>query len=224
MTQDAYQILKDTCARACHERHACADGYRQMLASENVSQMMATWRANWEDVTESKYADIIRTELPKQYPALREEMNKAGIYLNECPDIAKNFVRVIITDTEEPVKIHGDAQAYVLGDAKVIAFNHSQVYNNKASGAHVMLYGYAYGKVMAGRVTAYDRSRLQCCCDAKLEGAVECDAFGGTVWAQSFRRVSAFRDTIVYSDTDKRITLSGTAHIEPLNHYKQDEQ
>lgn len=220
MTQDAYQILKDTCNRACHERHACVNGYKQMLESDNVSQMMATWRDNWEDIVESKYADIIRTELPKQYSALKEEMNKAGIYLNECPDFAKIFVRVIVTDTEEPVKIHGDAQAYVLGDAKVIALNHSQVYNKKATGAHVILYDYAFGKVMTGKASAYDRSTIQCDCDAILQGSVLCDAFGGKVRASVFRRINAYRDTIVYSDTDKGITLSGTSQIKPLNEYE----
>ena len=47
MEKDAFQTLKETCNRACHERHACAKGYKQMLASGNVSQMMATWRDNW---------------------------------------------------------------------------------------------------------------------------------------------------------------------------------
>ena len=222
MEKTAYDILKDTCNRACHERNACAKGYRQMLQSDNVSQMMATWRDNWEDVVESKFSDIIREELPKQYPALKEEMNRAGIYLNECPDNAKSFVYVIVTDSDEPIKIHGDAQAYILGDAKVIAFNHSQVYNNKRQGAHVKLYGYSYGKIMAGSVSAYDRTKLQCDCAAFLNGAVECDAFGGTVKATSFRHINAYRDTVVYSDTDKQINLNGTSHIEPLT-AKNDE-
>lgn len=218
--EEAYKILKKTCHRACHERHACANGYKQMLASENVSQMMATWRENWEDVVDSKYADIIRTELPKQYLALKEEMNRAGIYLNECPDNAKQFVRVLVTDTDEPVKIYGDAQAYVLGEAKIIAFNHAQVYNNRFP-AHVMLYGYAFGKVMAGTASAYDRSTLQCDCEAFVHDSATCDAFGGTVRAQSYRHINAYRDTVVYAQTDKGITLSGSAQLKPLNDHEQ---
>lgn len=221
METNAYDRLKDICNRACHERHACANGYKQMLASDNVSQMMATWRDNWEDIVESKYADIIRTELPRIYPDIREEMNKAGIYLNECPDMAKNFVRVIVTDTDEPVKIHGDAEAYILGEAKVIAFNHAQVYNDKIAGAHVMLYGYSFGKIMAGEASAYDRSKLQCDCKAVLNGSVDCDAFGGTVRAQAYRHINAYRDTIVYSQTDKGVTLSGMAQLKPIDDYEQ---
>lgn len=222
MEENAFDTFKQICTQACHDRHACAEGYKQMLASENVSQMMATWRDNWEDVVESKYVDVIRGELPRLYPGLKDGMNKAGIYLNECPDNAKNFVRVIITDCDEPIKIHGDAQAYILGDAKVIAFNHSQVYNNKHQGAHVMLYDYSYGKIIAGSVSAYDRTKLKCDCTAFLNGAVECDTFGGTVKATSFRHINVYRDTVVYSDTGKQINLNGTSHIEPLT-AKNDE-
>ena len=66
MTQ--FHQLKDICATACHDRHACAEGYRAMLATENISQLMAVWRANWEDIVESKYADIINDLLPALYP------------------------------------------------------------------------------------------------------------------------------------------------------------
>lgn len=143
-----FDLLKQTCTTACHERHACAEGYRQMLATENVSQMMATWRDNWEDIVESKYADIIRTELPKQYPYIKEEMNAAGIYLNECPDNAKLFVKVIITDTTAPIDIYGDARAYILGNAKVIAHDHSQIYNFHSQ-ASVHLLDYSFGSLLS---------------------------------------------------------------------------
>ena len=68
-----FEILKTTCTNACHDRHACAEGYRAMLAAENISQMMAVWRANWEDIVESKYADIINDSLPAAYPTLRKD-------------------------------------------------------------------------------------------------------------------------------------------------------
>lgn len=221
MIQDPFQLLKDTCNTACHERRACANGYRQMLQSQNVSQMMATWRDNWEDVTESKYSDIIRTELPKQYDGLKEEMNAAGIYMNECPEGAKRFVKVIVTDTDQPVRIYGEAQAYVLGNAKVIAFGHSQVYSNKCDKAHIMLYDYAFGRVMIGMASAYNRSTLQCCCTAHVNGSVRCDAYGGTVHAPCYLRINAFRDTVVYSDGEKGITLEGTSQLKPMNDYEQ---
>lgn len=156
MKKSPFSILKNTCTEACHERHACADGYRQMLATENVSQMMATWRNNWEDLVNSKFADILRTELPKQYPAIKAEMNASGIYLNECPQEARNFVRVIITDSNKTIRIYGDAKAYIVGNAKVAVFDHAQVYNYRAK-AEVVLFDHAYGSLLATDIVSKSR-------------------------------------------------------------------
>ena len=90
-----FHQLKDICTTACHDRHACVEGYRAMLATENISQLMAVWRANWEDIVESKFADIANDRLPALYPTLRKEMNAAGIYFNECPKTAPEYVLVI---------------------------------------------------------------------------------------------------------------------------------
>ena len=69
-----FEILKTTCTKACHDRHACAEGYRAMLATENISQLMAVWRANWEDIVESKYADIVTEDELKGYEAILEKV------------------------------------------------------------------------------------------------------------------------------------------------------
>ena len=154
-----FEILKTTCTNACHTRHACAEGYRAMLAAENVSQMMAVWRANWEDIVESKYADIINDRLPAAYPTLRKEMNAAGIYVNECPKMAPEYVRVLVTDTGSEVHVYDYARAYVLGQAKVTAHGHSQVYNFKQD-ADITLTDRSYGYIAAGKVTRLGFSTL----------------------------------------------------------------
>lgn len=213
MPIDHFHILKDTCNDACHERHACAKGYRQMLASENVSQMMATWRDNWEDVVNSKFGDIIRDKLPEQYPNIKGEMNLAGIYLNECPENALQNVKVLISDTNTEVHVYGRAQAYILAPATVIAHNHAQIYNLRHD-ADITLLDYSYGDIQAGKVKAQGRSSLNCSCDATIDGSVRCNASGGTVHAISYRSINAYRDTIIYSKTNKNINLSGTSRIE----------
>lgn len=147
MKKTPFDILKKNCHDACHERHACADGYRQMLASENVSQMMATWRNNWQDIVQSKFADIIEKRLPKLYPNIKDEMNASGIYLNECPDDARQFVKVIVTTTDTPIHIYGDAKAYIVGDAQVVVHDHAQVYNYRAK-ADVTLLDHSYGSLL----------------------------------------------------------------------------
>ena len=129
----SFDQLKQICTIACHDRHACAEGYRAMLATKNISQLMAVWRANWEDLVESKYADIINEQLHALYldPTLRAKMNAAGIYVNECPKTAPEFVLVIVTDHDRIVDIYDYAKCYVLGRAYVRAWDHAQVYSEK---------------------------------------------------------------------------------------------
>lgn len=212
MTQTPFDILKQTCNDACHERHACVAGYKQMIKSENVSQMMATWRNNWEDVVQGKFADIIHEKLPEQYPFIREEMHKAGIYMNKCPDDANSNTLVIITDSDTPIHIYGEAKAYVLGQAEVVVHDHAQIYNQRFN-ANITLLDYAYGNIQSGMVTAQGRSTLNCACCATIDGAVKVTAYGGTVKAIKYRSIEAYRDTVVYSKTDYNIKVSGTSKI-----------
>lgn len=213
--KDPFINLKEICDAACHERKACVKGYKQMLASNNVEQMMQTWRDNWQDVVDSKYADIIRSELPKIYSELKKEMNRAGIYLNECPENAQRYVNIIITDTDDAVNIYGMAKAYVLGIADVIAHDNTQVYNLRMD-ANITLLDYSYGHINAGKVTAKGRSSLTCSCDAIIDGAVQCSATGGTVIAKCFRELMAYGDSLIRSHMTAGITLHDKAQFEYL--------
>ena len=206
-----FEILKTTCTKACHDRHACAEGYRAMLAAENSSQLMAVWRANWEDIVERKYADIINDRLPSLYPTLSAEMNAAGIYVNECPKTAPEFVLVIVTDYDVIVDINDYARCYVLGEATVRAWGHSQVYSDRCDESIVELYDYAYGHVSKGWVQARNTARLWTSADAVLNGSVTCEAHGGTVKALSYRKLEAYGDTKVYATSERNITLYGNA-------------
>lgn len=211
--QESYDNLKRICTQACHDRQACAKGYKQMLESNNVSEMMITWRDNWEDIVESKYADIICRELPAIYPDFKKEMNKQEVYLNECPENTSSYAKVIITDTDNPVHVYGRAKAYILGKAKVFAHNHSQVYNYKQQDAEIILLDYAYGNIKAGKVEAQGRSSLSCNCQAVLRGAVFCSATGGIVRANGYRSIEAYNDAVIISQMTENITLNGRAKL-----------
>ena len=187
-----------------------------MLATENISQLMAVWRANWEDIVESKYADIINDRLPSLYPTLKAEMNAAGIYVNECPKMAPEFVRVLVTDCDRIVDIYDYAKCYVLGEATVRAWGHSQVYSDRCDESIIELYDHAYGHVGKGRVQAGNFSQLWTAADAVLHGSVTCEAHGGTVKALAYRKLEASGDTEVYAASERNIVLSGNATIHPL--------
>lgn len=204
--------LKDLCTRACHERQACAEGYRQMLEAQNVSQMMAVWRANWDDVVTGKFAQAITHHLPAIYPDIREEMNAAGIYLNECPQRIKPNVLVIVTGgtAAEPVEIFALAQAYVTDTACVVAHGHSQVYNTSASQAQIVLRDRTYCSAGSGTVEARDYSSLRCAgsCRAFLYGSTVCRAAGGEVHVFSCDSLVAEGSTRVFRHSPhSRITI-----------------
>lgn len=208
-----FEILKTTCTQACHDRHACAEGYRAMLATENISQLMAVWRANWGDIVESKFADIINSRLPALYPTLRAEMNAAGIYINECPKTAPEFVLVLVTDYDHIIDINDYARCYVLGKATVRAWDHSQVYSDRCDQALIEVHDHAYGHVSKGWVQADTAAQLWTTADAVLYGSVTCEAHGGTVKALSYRKLEAYGDTKVHATSERNITLYGNAKI-----------
>lgn len=187
-----------------------------MLKTENISQMMAVWREYWEDISGGKYADIINDRLPAAYPTLRKEMNAAGIYVNECPKVAPEYVRVLVTDYDYIVEIHDYAKCYVLGEATVRAWDHSQVYSDRCDESIIELYDHAYGHVGKGRVQARNSSQLWTAADAVLYGSVMCAAYGGMVKAYAYRKLEAYGDTEVYAASERNITLSGNATIHRL--------
>lgn len=206
-----FDMLKTACHAACRQTPACAPSYRAMLKTENISQMMAVWREYWEDISGGKYVDIINDRLPSVYPTLRKEMNAAGIYVNECPKMAPEFVRVLVTDYDYIVDIYDYAKCYVLGKAAVRAWDHSQVYSDRCDEATIELYDHAYGHVGKGRVQAGNFSRLWTAADAVLNGSVTCEAHGGTVKALAYRKLEASGDTKVYATSERNITLYGNA-------------
>ena len=211
-----FEILKTACHAACRQTPACAPSYRSMLKTENISQMMAVWREYWEDIAGGKYADIINARLPSIYPTLRKEMNAAGIYVNECPKMAPEYVRVLVTDFDCIVDIHDYARCYVLGKANVRAWDHSQVYSDRCDKAIIELYDHSYGHVGKGHVQAGNHSQLWTAADAVLNGSVTCEAYGGTVKAHAYRKIDAYGDTQVYAASERNIWLFGNATIHRL--------
>ena len=208
-----FETLKAACHAACRQIPACAPSYRAMLKTENISQMMAVWREYWEDIAGGKYADIINDRLPAVYPTLRKEMNAAGIYVNECPKMAPEFVRVIVTDTNSVVQVFDYAKCYVLGAANVWAWGHSQVYSEKSDDAYIILKQHTYGHISKGQVLAYDSSRLWSSVRVWVHENVTCEAHGGEVHASGYRKIEASGDTKVYSPYIRNITLHGNARI-----------
>lgn len=191
----SYESLRQKCDTACHQRKACTNGYKQFLASDNISELMSTWRKNWDEIVNGLFVNDIIRHFPEEYLANKQEINQSGIYLNECPVRAQMNTLVLIINPQGPVDIFGNAKAYVLScQQPITCYDHSQIYNHHAAEATITLRNYSYGDITKGKVTAQDRSELQCACDATLNGAVRCRATGGTVRIIRYRTIQTYND------------------------------
>ena len=181
---ETFDELKEICRRACHERNACKEGFEAMLLAENTAELMHVWRRWWEDVYESKYADIMTERIATARGRLRREMRQSDVFVNESSERGL----VIVCRPGRPIQVGGRAKCYVFGTAAdVTATDHAQVYCRE-SGVRLTLRGYATGRVKAGNCRCYDRTLLKGTPDsvelhdqAKFEPTAEPQAAVGNV-------------------------------------------
>ena len=160
-----YEQFMEECKAACHERNACQAGYAELLRSENVGQILTTVVHNWNDVYRSKYADIVAKNVVRWYEGLKEDFNKAGIFVNE--EIRKGIA--VVSDTNQVLQFGGNAKVYVFGKAHIIARDTCQV-SCRCEDAEIELYDIASGTIERGKVWVYDW--------ASVESHQECHCYG----------------------------------------------
>ncbi len=152
-----YEQFKEEWKQACKERHACAKGYQQLLASRSVADVLQTAVANWGDVYRSKFADFMAENIVRQFEGLRDEFHEAGFFVNEDSD--KGFC--IVCRPDRPLRFSGRARVYIFaGKAEVEARGMAQVYC-RSEDAEVRMYESTYGKIEAGKVWAYGAARVE---------------------------------------------------------------
>ena len=154
---ETFEELKEICRQACHERNACKDGFAAMLLAGNTAELMQVWRRWWQDVYESKYADIMTARIATASGRLRREMRQSDVYVNESSERGL----VIVCRPDHQILVGGTAKCYVFGTAaEITATDHAQVYVRE-SGVGLTLRGYATARVPAGDCAIYDRSLLK---------------------------------------------------------------
>lgn len=162
----AFEELKEICRVACHERNACEPGFKALMQTETVGQILAVWRENWQDIYQSKFSDVMAANIVKVYRRSRREFRRADVFVNESSE--RGLVIVCRPDGE--IRVGGTAQCYVFGgSASVVATDHAQVYC-RTSGVKVTLRGHAYGYMQAGIADIGDRSFLQGTPDELTQG------------------------------------------------------
>lgn len=210
-----FEELMNICKTAAHDRAACANGYAQLLKAENFGQILNVWRQNWDDVYNSRYADIMAEKIEAGFEKWADEFHAAGFYLNEPIETGT----LIICNPKETVEVGGRAEAYLFTPAEVTARDNAQVYC-RYEGAVVTLYDHAYGQFKGGTAHVHDFAEAKGVFeDCHTYNAAEVVANGGNVIDHGHRRIAAYMGTRVYSDTTRNIEVSGQARIYPLAEY-----
>lgn len=211
-----FERLKEICREAAHERNACKEGYVALMQTESVSDIMQVWKDNWEDVYESKYADIVVREIENIYDEMGDEIRAAGVYVNEDSDGGI----IIISNPKKKIHVRGTARAYVFTKADVTATDNAQVYN-RSSNAQVTLRGHSYGNMKTGTCTVKNFAEAKGKGTFVTYNAARLIAEGGIVVDNGHKHISAYGGTRVYSDNSRHIELNGQARQRPLIEYRQ---
>lgn len=172
-----YKQFMEECKAACHERNACSEGYQMLLRSESVQEILLTVVRNWTDVWQSKYSDIVAKNIARWFDGLEREFHEAGIFVNEESDRGI----VMLSNPGRTLRFTGAARVYLFGTAHVVATDHCTVYCRDDK-SEVELYGRAYGKITAGRVSVHDRAQAESHQECTCYDSSKVYAFGGRVY------------------------------------------
>lgn len=206
------EALKNACHDACHERHACTHGYKELMQSQDATSIAAVWRKYWRELVSEQYADIICEELPHHYYELKDGFNRAGVFFNECPSSYMNRSFVLIGNSDNPIHIYGHAEAHVLGNALVIAHDHARVSCVQPQGK-IELLDYSQGDITAGYTIARNRSSLHAATDCECYNSSVVTITHGILTDHGHLRISAYQDALVDSFTENLITLYDNATL-----------
>ena len=216
---DNFEKLKEICRQACHERNACEQGFKALMSTETIPQIMQVWKDNWDDVYRSRYSDIMVHRLTELNPSAVEEMRKGGVYVNE--DREDGYV--IISNPDKPINVGGTARAYLFTAAEVTATDNAQVYC-RTSGVKVTLRGHAYchSEARDAVVTVYNFAHAEGQMQCTTYNAAEVVIQGGTLVDHGHRRIAAYGGTRVYSDATKGIEIAGQARQYPISEMRNE--
>ena len=216
---DNFEQLKEICRKACHERNACEPGFKALMNTETIPQIMQVWKDNWDDVFRSRYADIMVKKLTEVGPSMIAEFRKGGVYVNEDRDDGY----VIVSNPDRPISVGGTARAYLFTAAEVTATDNAQVYC-RTSGVKVTLRGHSYchSESRDAVVTVYNFAHAEGQMQCTTYNAAEVVIQGGTLVDHGHRRIAAYGGTRVYSDATKGIEIGGQARQYPISEVKSE--
>lgn len=208
-----FDELKEICRVACHERNACKSGFEALMQAESIREILAVWRQNWQDIFQSKFAEVMVKNIVNVYATSKDEFNAADVYVNEHSERGL----VIVCGAEEPVFVGGTAKAYIFTPSYVTATDNAQVYCRTA-GSTIILKGHSHAGIENADTNVEVREF------ATANGSMTCQTWQaaevsigyGTVTDYGHRRIIASGGAVVFSNAIKGIELSGDAVQHPI--------
>lgn len=210
-----YEQLKKICKAACHDRNACKNGFEALLRANSTEEILAVWKANWDDIYRSKFSDIMAAHIADVYSSLRQDFVRNNVFVNENTEHGL----LIVSNPSCKIMVGGNAKAYLFTAADIEAYDNAQVYN-RTDGSNVLLRGHAHGCFENGNIVAkefsYVKGKFSVC---HCHDAADIVCMDGTVIDHGHRRISAYLGSKIYSDISRSIEISGQARLYPLCDY-----
>lgn len=200
-----YQDLKDVCVAACHDQHACAEGYKEILAANNAGMLAMAMRHHWDDCYNGPFYDAIKDNI-NNIGELTDDFANAEIFFNK----SSTHGIVVINDCNQKYCIHGSAECYVYDKGNVDVYENGQVYC-KIADSNLFMAGKSYGIIENQKnlvVKDYCSVQLKNC-EAICFNSPTIKATDCNIDVYEFGRIEAFGST--------NIILHGNTAITPEN-------
>ena len=211
-----FERLKEICRKACHERNACKPGFEALMQTNSVASILNVWKDNWQDVYESKFADIMANEIASVYADMRDDFNANNVFVNEPTDKGLLIVSVPSAATKlQPITVSGTAMCYIFGSGSVTAKDNAEVYCRDEEG-QVTLTDHSQGYFKAGQIEIRNYAKANGSFTGHCYNAAYIVLRGGSLVDHGHLEISAWNDAVIYSNTHKKIDLHGNARLLPI--------
>lgn len=210
--------FKELCLGILAQSNNCKQSQQDFRAAKSVPEAVTAWMKYFAGVVDEVPRQVAET-FGRLYGKYKSDINKAGVYYNETPPEMSNSMVVIVGDCDEKLQIGARHRVYVLGKAEVVVYwqasatvNHPDAMVRATNSARVSMRegsaemcgsSHFVGK---GTVYAWNSCRV--------------DISGGKVYDFGHVRISAYGDSVVYSNHPQGVEVNDTACIRPFSDYK----
>lgn len=215
MERNDFTAFKQACLDVLSKSGNCEDSRKAFMESNSYQSMVFAWK---------KYIDGMMKEVPQYvnkafselYESYRLEMNRTSVFFNEPPSYESLSSLVIVGDCDarsERLSVDGMHRVYVIGNLPVSVYGECRVFVNSEKST-VSLHDTSFANVRSGKVFLHGRSSAVGRGSFTTYDASSLNAYRDSVVDDdSHSLICAYGDTLVYSNTHKKIKLYDNARL-----------